>query len=136
MKQEYVVGFAIDFPKIALIEKLKPEHLKNRYNGIGGKIESGETPIAAMVREFEEEAGLITTEDQWEHRITLTGVTFVIYFFLAELDLSKIKSMEEEQISIFDVNDMPSNILPNMAWLVPLALDQDIIGPVQIFDKT
>lgn len=46
------------FHRVALIRKAKPEWQKGKLNGIGGKIEEGEGPFAAMVREFREETGV------------------------------------------------------------------------------
>lgn len=41
------------------------------YVGLGGKLEAGETVTAAIVREIEEEAGLLVTEAELEHRGSL-----------------------------------------------------------------
>ena len=38
---------------------------EGKWNGLGGKLESGETYRQAAVREFEEEAGTPTLLDQW-----------------------------------------------------------------------
>lgn len=57
-KHRYVLGFAFDGLMVLLVEKKKgPSINHGTLNGIGGKIENGETPEAAMVREFKEEAG-------------------------------------------------------------------------------
>lgn len=50
------VGYKTD--SVLLIEKDRPSWQKDRYNLPGGKIEPGETPEAAAVRELEEEAGI------------------------------------------------------------------------------
>ncbi len=56
---DYVAGFYFSEcgERVALIRKLKPEWQRGWLNGIGGKVEPGESPLSAMVREFEEEAG-------------------------------------------------------------------------------
>ncbi|KQR62421.1 8-oxo-dGTP diphosphatase [Frigoribacterium sp. Leaf172] len=39
-----------------------------RYVGLGGKLEAGESALAAVVREIEEEAGVTVAPDDLEHR--------------------------------------------------------------------
>ena len=56
----YVVGFLFnpDMTEVVLIKKNRPDWQKGLLNGVGGKIESGEDPITAMIREFKEETGV------------------------------------------------------------------------------
>lgn len=58
--KQTVLVFIIDElqKKLMLIEK-KRGMGKGRWNGPGGKIKSGETPLQAVVRECEEECGLV-----------------------------------------------------------------------------
>lgn len=63
----YVCGFAFDTSrKVFLILKNRPEWQKGKLNGIGGKIEPGETALRAMAREFKEEAGLDIHISRWK----------------------------------------------------------------------
>lgn len=60
----YVAGFYFNehLTEVVLIKKIsKPgtEHVAGKLNGVGGKIERGETPYYAMVREFEEGTGKV-----------------------------------------------------------------------------
>lgn len=59
--KEYVLGFMFteDGKGVVLIQKKKPAWQHGRWNGIGGKIEERETPEKAIVREFEEETGVV-----------------------------------------------------------------------------
>jgi 8-oxo-dGTP diphosphatase len=57
--QKYVLGFAFDkSDNVILVRKQKPKWQKGLLNGVGGKIEIGETSSDAMFREFREETGL------------------------------------------------------------------------------
>lgn len=58
---EYVLGFMFneDESKVLLIMKNRPAWQAGKLNGVGGKIEAGETPIQAMEREFAEETGFV-----------------------------------------------------------------------------
>lgn len=59
------MDYVVVFPKIVnsgtkilLVRKDKPEWQKGRLNLVGGKIEPGESPLDAAVRELKEESGL------------------------------------------------------------------------------
>ena len=64
---DYALGFMFDatVTKLAMIEKKTPAWQRGKYNGIGGKVEPGETPLGAMVREFREETGVVTEASDW-----------------------------------------------------------------------
>jgi 8-oxo-dGTP pyrophosphatase MutT (NUDIX family) len=55
--RRYVLGFVFDygFHHVLLICKTSPEWQAGRLNGLGGKIEPGESPLQAMDRELREE---------------------------------------------------------------------------------
>jgi 8-oxo-dGTP diphosphatase len=78
----YVVGFAFGphMNSVLLIEKTHPEWQKGKWNGIGGHIEDGETPIVAMVREAHEETG-IDRGFGWQHYATMRGEDFEVFVF-------------------------------------------------------
>lgn len=70
MKPEiaYTCGFAVSSNgySVLLIQKNRgPSFNVGKWNGIGGKIEVGETPRGCMAREFKEECGIETLPEQW-----------------------------------------------------------------------
>ncbi len=123
IQQEYVLGFMFspDFKKVVLIEKTKPAFQAGKINGVGGKIEPGETPEQAMIREFSEEAGLLTT---WTQFATLGGLGFKIYVsFCTSEYYNTVQTMTEEEIKIVDVADLGKYpVMGNLHWLVPMAI--------------
>jgi 8-oxo-dGTP diphosphatase len=138
----YVVGFLREKATgdVIFIRKQKPQWQKGRLNGVGGKIEQGETPLQAMAREFHEEVGFEHRE--WRQFALLTDRTpsdnrSVVYCFAAEVDefpgwpdqdLPRRVTDVGEGIELHDPLKIPGrlDIIPNLAWLVPLAFfDQD-----------
>lgn len=120
--QKYVAGFMFNSSgEVALVRKNKPEWQKGRLNGIGGKIEEGETPLAAMIREFEEETGYL--QPSWDQFCTLTGDGFEVHFFSVLGDTSLLRTMEEEEIVVVEVEEVQiGTCIPNLTWLIPMAM--------------
>lgn len=55
----YTCAFAFSGEHVLLLRKDTPSWQKGKLNGIGGKVEQGESIHTATVREFQEETGLI-----------------------------------------------------------------------------
>lgn len=88
-RASYVCGFAfsLNLRRVWLIVKNRPAWQKGRVNGIGGRVEGKETATQAMVREFKEETGVVTSEAQWlflEGHKHKNGVE--VSFFAARLE--------------------------------------------------
>lgn len=64
-----------------MIRKRRPVSQAGTFNGIGGKVEQGESPADAMVRECFEESGIETLPLQWQHNVTLYGADHTCYFY-------------------------------------------------------
>lgn len=130
---EWVCGFLFSVThheiNVALLEKRHgPPFLLGKLNGIGGKIELNELRHVAMVREFQEEAGVIIP--RWEKFCTLRVRSYgVVHMFKANAtpeQAAQVAAQEDEPIMWLDVRKLPYyNIVPNLRWLVPLAQDPD-----------
>lgn len=121
---DYVLGFYFTPKHVLLILKDKPEWQKGLYNGLGGKIEPGETQYEAMVREFKEESGLDVCD--WQSVLIMKNDTigFSVEIFAAHGDELKPTGSAEEPVRYFDCNKLPSNIIPNLKWLVPICYEK------------
>ena len=129
MKKQYVVGFMFseDRKSVVLIRKNKPEWQAGKLNGVGGKIEPGEIPGDAMMREFIEEAMAIYTA--WHHFLTISYKEAVVYFYRAFDDecFQCAETGESEVIEKISLDAWPSDeVIPNLNWIVNLALDEMI----------
>lgn len=129
--QKYVLGFAFNTARtqVALIEKNRPAWQAGKLNGIGGHVEPNEENIEAMVREFQEETGTPWTwNEDWQHFATMQGLDWVVYcFFTTEVDFTLLRTMTDEKVWTIRVDQLPPNTLMNLRWLIPLALDSELI---------
>ncbi len=119
--KKYVLGFMFSTNgAVWLIRKNKPDWQKGRLNGIGGKIEENECPDDAMKREFMEEAGL--TINNWKHYCILTDeTTYEVYCYYVYSDEIPT-TMTDEKVTLCYTCSLPVDVIPNINWLVPMAL--------------
>ncbi len=136
--KKYVTGFLFsqDASHLVLIKKLNPLWQRGLFNGIGGKIENDESSVAAMVRECAEETGVITEPANWTRFANVFRPNvYDVDMYFARTDLAySAKTIEAEEIHIIKVAELPKNLIPNLQWLIPLALDQqaDFSTPICI----
>ena len=132
---EYVAGFLFSpsMNSVVLIQKNKPEWQAGKLNGVGGKVEAGETPEQAMTREFEEEAGahvegwrLIRTE-----RFNNGAVVHFMATTATWSEWTAVRSMTTESVVKVpvgpagyplphDVTRLPT-LMYNLPYLIPMA---------------
>jgi 8-oxo-dGTP diphosphatase len=109
--------------ELALVSKTHPAWQAGKLNGIGGKVDQGESPLQAMRREFKEEAG--TNVANWKEFALLKVQDGQVHFFVAHGEY-EIKSMTDEPVGWFNVSDIKKMpLIKNMEWLIPLALDNN-----------
>lgn len=130
--KNYVLGFAFlsppAAPLVVLLRKARPAWQAGRLNGVGGKIEAGESPRDAMVREFREETGLATPGDAWRHFATLDGGDHRVWCFTASVPfsdrwVSPDERTRDEPVTLASLAGVAASdsVLPNLKYLVPLA---------------
>lgn len=115
---DYVVGFAFSQPLgyVAMIKKNRPDWQVGLLNGIGGKIEFGESPLAAQIREFHQECSL-GVDDNWRQFATLSGnndgklwrVVFHWTYFTSEYNSTTDYGLTDEQVKIYPREGIMSN---------------------------
>lgn len=128
---KYVVGFLFssDLDRVVLIRKSKPTWQKGRLNGVGGKIEEGESANDAMSREFYEETGLFTSPGLWGHYATmkgdpLKGEDWCVYVFAMMGNVDGVKTITDEPVGIYSINVLCLEVMiENLNWLIHLAVD-------------
>lgn len=136
-KQNYVLGFAFNvfYSEVVLIEKLKPEWQKGFLNGVGGKIEVNESSLEAIIREFEEETGVKSNNEDWRYVANLNGEDFSMYVYCSNsIDIRKVKTVEEEIVRVVDLPINNHNVIYNLNWLIPMCIDSEV-SCSQVFIK-
>lgn len=136
--QEYVLGFAFTpkdlkgNQKVALIEKLKPEWQKGKFNGIGGKVEKDDlSNHFAMSREFEEETSVVIHPECWDYigKMEGDGCWCVHVFTTVSGLIENVRTTEQERVLLVDPVKELDYILEkgisNVPWLIFSCLDPD-----------
>jgi len=105
---------------------------------VGGAIEKEESPLSAMRREFEEEAGLFIKD--WEEVAYIVCPTVDVIFFRSFGDQTKVKHYEEsltdEEVFLWNSVNLPMDMVWPSQWIVGLCLDDKIRFPVRVDYKT
>ena len=130
-KQQYVVGFAFTkgLKDVALILKNKPANLEGKLNGIGGKIEAGEKPLEAMIREFNEEAGVLTKPSDWNYIALWESDNHIIHVFTSNtITLSHLRTMTSEEIVIANTKTALYRTIPVYCTIIPKYIRAEVTG--------
>lgn len=131
-RKEYVLGFCFMHhdTEVVLICKNKPEWQRGQWNGIGGKIEAGENPMEAMIREWQEETDSYIVD--WHRYVTMIFYGAVVHVFKSHVDRLYVRSATDEPVTTFTLRAaLDSNLtIPNLKWLIPMALyDSPVTQP-------
>lgn len=135
MITEYVVGFLHDDYNVVLIEKNRPVWQAGFFNGVGGHIEEyDKLPHNAMVREFEEETGVLVPK--WDHFLTLEGTRARVYCFAANDNggfIDRVETKTDEKVVVLPMRYLPGYAtVPNLKWIIPLMRQRDKYEPVSV----
>jgi 8-oxo-dGTP pyrophosphatase MutT (NUDIX family) len=108
--------------KILLLRRFNTGYEDGNYSMVAGHVDSGETFTQCIIREAEEEAGVLLRPEDLKvvhvmHRNSLTDENNerVDVFFVAEKWEGEIVNCELhkcDDLSWFDLNDMPENVIP------------------------
>lgn len=139
----YVCLFIVDRRRdlVLLVRKTKgPPAVVGKLNGIGGKVNPGESSQAAARRECLEECGLALPFHQ--PRVILQGTGWSVHFYLEDLPVhvsyTDVPSENDvgEAMQFFPLSDLSRlDVVPNVQWLLPFCLDDQVM-PITVVDVT
>jgi len=121
--KHYVLGFVFnrDASSVLLVEKQKPDWMKGRLNGIGGKVEKDESFKDAMEREGHEETHF---RYRWKQAgiFICPGGTVAVFKAFYPSTVIAYQQIETEPLGVHRTNDLPDTAMANLKWLIPLCL--------------
>jgi 8-oxo-dGTP pyrophosphatase MutT (NUDIX family) len=135
MKTNYTIGiyFTEDLRRVALILKNRPNWQAGKYNFPGGHIEKDESSYSCIAREFKEECGIDTKFTEWCEIGTIKNkgkYECKILTLINHERHGELKTMEDQPVIWCDVDKLPGNIISNLSWLIPFALNYWIQGNI------
>lgn len=99
-------------------------------NGVGGKVEPGESFGDAALREFREETGVNLENQKVYPFLKMVDEDMELVAFTTNIDSRELfesaKSTTDEQVVVVrDAERMifPQPRVPNLKWIIPLAID-------------
>ncbi len=137
-QRKAVVGIAFNesVTRVLLIEKQRPKWQQGYLNGVGGKVEPGETRERAMAREFEEETGIKLEPEDWTHCLTYAGPDFEVTFyriFLPDEMFDSAKTTTDEVVIPYTLDAVPRvRTIYNLQWIIPLMMDPHVSWPITV----
>lgn len=135
----YTCAFYFWRGEVLLVEKNFPSWQKGLLNGIGGKVEGGEVAAATCVREFYEETGLRVPGPEW-HQFASEGCKagvahdergdgYRVMFYRARAPddgprpTIPLANDVGEWLFWHDIDAVEGQVVGNLRWLIPLAMD-------------
>lgn len=123
--------FTPERDRVVLMAKTRPAWQAGRVNALGGKLLPGESPPAAARREVQEEAGVDVAG--WEEFLVWNDPQYRLHALRAFDPAARAAHTAEDQaVFLADPRALPPNVIDNLRWLVPLALDGDVAVPVRV----
>ncbi len=130
---EYVLAllFTADGREVVLVRKTRPAWQAGRVNALGGKLKTGEGLADAARREVREEAGVDV--DGWEEFLVWRDPEYRLRAVRAFDDVARhARTAEDQEVFLANVGALPLNVIDNLRWMIPLALDRDVAIPIEV----
>lgn len=123
--------YSVDRRHVVLMRRTRPAWQAGRVNALGGRLQPGESAVAAARREVREECGVDVAE--WREVLVWEDAEYVMHVMRGVSELAlEARTIEDQEVFLADVRALPDNVIDNLRWLVPLALDADVAFPIVV----
>jgi 8-oxo-dGTP diphosphatase len=132
-KRSFVLAllYTADKKQVVLMRRTRPDWQAGRINALGGRITVREQPADAARREVREECGVDVLE--WVEVLQWEDAEYRMHVMRALSDRAlDARTMEDQEVFLASVDALPRNVIDNLRWLVPLALDADVAFPIAV----
>jgi 8-oxo-dGTP diphosphatase len=130
---QYVLAllFTEDRRHVVLMHKTRPAWQAGRVNALGGKLLPTESALDAARREVREEAGVDVAT--WEEFLVWEDPVYRMHAVRAfDAAATRARTAEDQAVFLADAATPPPNVIDNLRWLIPLALDRDVAVPIVV----
>lgn len=133
----YTLCFLTRADRVLLLHRRRPPN-QGLWNGVGGRLEPGETPLAACLREVQEETGYRLASARFGGLLTWSGFEIAdggLYLFTAEAPSGKPMPTAEGELRWWPrarVQTAPE-VVSNLHFVLPPLLDG---APPQVYHMT
>ena len=125
--------FTPDRRRVVLMHKTRPAWQVGRVDALGGKQLPGESAAEAAQREVREEAGVDVPAAAWEEFLVWDDPVYRMHAVRAfDVAAEHARTAEDQTVFLAATDALPPNLIDNLRWLVPLALDRDVAVPVRV----
>jgi len=126
--------------RVLLLYRRKPPN-SGLWNGVGGKMEAGEDPYTACIREVAEETGLAITDPLLRALLVVSVLTppelWVIFVFIVAAPAGLPVSSEEGDVSWVDLTALPTmQMPPDLPLILPRVFTSDEVLVVRAEYRT
>ena len=122
--------------RFLLLHRRRPPNA-GKWNAIGGKIEPGEDPFAACIREVREETGLAISDPKLRALLVITvhetDELWVIYVFRAPAPAGEVATSEEGDLRWVDADEILTLRTPaDLPVILPQILQGEDVSVVRL----